>query len=353
MDTPHHSCWKQFRASGSHRNPLSWAGRALIIVVAGLLATSFLTDPALAEEPTFYTVRWGDSLNQIAIQTGSTVKAIMSANNLQGSSIYDGQHLIIPVLPGEIYSVLRGDTLVLLADRHGTSVASIMRANRLATTTIFAGQRLALPSASSPFHPPDAPAWGATGHQHVARRGNSAIMLAAEHGTSLLALMALNNMTSTVVFAGQELTFPPSCATPARHELGGLAELAWPSDHYGITGSLFAPGHRGIDIGSPSGSAVYAASSGHVAYRGWADWGYGVVVVLSHAQGWQTLYAHLSEGLPSCGDHVRQGDIIGFSGSSGNTSGPHLHFETLFRGRHVNPLGHVVSRVDDQAYNRE
>ncbi len=352
MSSPNYRCWIQFWDSCHLRNHLSWAGRVFFVVVCALLATSFLAGTAQAEEPTIYTVTRGDSLNQIALQNGSTVRAIMDANNLQGSSIYGGQRLIIPVLPGEIYSVLRGDTLVLLADRHGTSVASIMRANRLATTTIFAGQRLALPSASSPFPPPNTPAWRSTGHQHVARIGDSAIILAAEHSTSLLALMALNDMSSPAVFAGQELTFPPACATPGRYGAGGIAELVWPSEHHGITGGLFAPGHEGIDIGAPSGSAVYAASDGHVSYQGWTDWGYGVVVVLSHAQGWQTLYAHLSEGLPSCGDRVRRGDIIGFSGSSGNTSGPHLHFEMLFRGRRVNPLRYMGPQGDDPAHDK-
>ena len=66
-----------------------------------------------------------------------------------------------------------------------------------------------------------------------------------------------------------------------------------------------------------------------VVYAGWNDWGYGNVVVIDHDGGWQTLYAHLSSFNVGCGQSVYQGDVIGAFGSTGNSSGPHLHFEML------------------------
>jgi len=333
-----------FPAPLRRRRPLALSVRGVILAAIGLVVASFQAGPVRAAEPTIYTVQPGDSLNHIALQMGSTVRAIMAANSLNTSYIFGGQSLIIPSMPGEIYSVVPGDTLVELSRRHDTSVASIMRANSLSSTTIFAGQRLSLPSGTAPFPPLAPPLGAAKGHQHVVGRGESATLLAAEHSTSLLAIVAMNNMSSTGVFVGQSLAVPPPCLSDHGSLSVGHPDLIWPSDSANLTGSSFADGHNGVDIGAPSGSPVYAAASGQVAYQGWTDWGYGGVVVLSHSRGWQTLYAHLSDGLATCGEHVSQGELIGFSGSSGNASGPHLHFEALFRGIHVNPLGHTRPR---------
>ena len=324
----------------------------MVATIVALVASTLVTNLSSADEPNYYTVRPGDSLNTIAAQTGSTVRAIMASNNLETSLVFYGQRLSIPPLPGEIYSVVPGDTLVELANKHGASVGSIMRANLLSNTTIFAGQRLALPSSTSPFRPSSLSQEGASALPYVVRRGDSAIILAAEHNTNLLALMAMNNLTSTGLFVGQVLDLPPPCLLPTPGSVsGGRLNLAWPSTYTPLASSRFTPGHRGVDIGSPSGSPVYAAEDGQVAYRGWTDWGYGEVVVLSHTRGWQTLYAHLSEGLPNCGDRVRRGDLIGLSGSSGNSSGPHLHFEALYRGKHVNPVGRFLRVGSSSEHN--
>ena len=74
---------------------------------------------------------------------------------------------------------------------------------------------------------------------------------------------------------------------------------------------------------------IYAADNGVIVYAGWNDWGYGNVVVIDHDGGWQTLYAHMSVLNVGCGQSVYQGDVIGYFGSTGNSSGPHLHFEML------------------------
>jgi murein DD-endopeptidase MepM/ murein hydrolase activator NlpD len=78
-----------------------------------------------------------------------------------------------------------------------------------------------------------------------------------------------------------------------------------------------------------------------VVYSGWSDWGYGNVIAIDHGTGMQTLYAHLSTINVGCGAFVTQGDVIGAMGSTGNSSGPHLHFEMRLNGGRVNPHNYV------------
>jgi murein DD-endopeptidase MepM/ murein hydrolase activator NlpD len=87
---------------------------------------------------------------------------------------------------------------------------------------------------------------------------------------------------------------------------------------------------------------IYAADDGVVVYSGWNNYGYGYVIVIDHGNGWQTLYAHLDTINVGCGQAVFQGNTIGTMGVSGNSSGPHLHFEMRsdIWGR-VNPVSYL------------
>jgi hypothetical protein len=111
----------------------------------------------------------------------------------------------------------------------------------------------------------------------------------------------------------------------------GTGTFIWPANNHWLSGYDYSPStnHFGIDIAGGLGDAIYAADNGVVVYAGWNDWGYGNVVVIDHDGGWQTLYAHMSALNVGCGQSVMQGDVIGYFGSTGNSSGPHLHFEML------------------------
>ena len=98
--------------------------------------------------------------------------------------------------------------------------------------------------------------------------------------------------------------------------------------------------HRGVDWGCPIGTAIFASSGGVVAKAGWGS-GYGYVVYINHPDGRQTRYAHLSRPLVSVGQAVSQGERIALSGNTGISTGPHLHFEILINGVHVNPLRYL------------
>ena len=122
----------------------------------------------------------------------------------------------------------------------------------------------------------------------------------------------------------------------------GTYTFVWPTTSRLISGYRFVPGvHPAIDIGGSVGNAIYAADSGVVVYAGWSNYGYGFLIVLDHGNGWQTAYAHLSNIYVSCGQSVYQGDVIGAMGSTGNSTGPHLHFEMSLNGVKVNPLDFI------------
>jgi LysM repeat protein len=124
----------------------------------------------------------------------------------------------------------------------------------------------------------------------------------------------------------------------------GQGTFVWPTTEKYLSGYDFSPAtnHWGIDIAGVMGNPIYATDSGVVVYSGWNDWGYGNVVVIDHGNGWQTLYAHMSQIYAQCGASVSQGVAIGAMGSTGRSSGPHLHFELMnASGVRVNPWNYL------------
>lgn len=107
----------------------------------------------------------------------------------------------------------------------------------------------------------------------------------------------------------------------------GEGFFIWPTTATSLSGYGYSSFHPGIDIAGGIGNAIYASASGVVVYAGWNNYGYGYMVVIDHGDGWQTLYAHMNQVNVGCGQGVTQGGILGGVGSSGNSTGPHLHFE--------------------------
>ena len=101
--------------------------------------------------------------------------------------------------------------------------------------------------------------------------------------------------------------------------------------------------HHGVDLALKAGDSVRAALPGVVTGVGFDPAGYGNYVVVAHSGEWETLYGHLQSYLVNPGEKVKAGDIIGLGGSTGNSTGPHLHFETRFRGTPVNPASWITS----------
>jgi murein DD-endopeptidase MepM/ murein hydrolase activator NlpD len=121
---------------------------------------------------------------------------------------------------------------------------------------------------------------------------------------------------------------PGACGSIVDGAIGNGTFL-WPAPDRFISGFDYSPetGHYAIDIGGQMNNGVFASDGGVIVYAGWNDYGYGNVIVIDHGNGWQTLYAHLNSISVICGQSVSQGQVIGLLGTTGKSSGPHLHFE--------------------------
>jgi murein DD-endopeptidase MepM/ murein hydrolase activator NlpD len=122
----------------------------------------------------------------------------------------------------------------------------------------------------------------------------------------------------------------------------GTGTFVWPTPSHWISGYNYSSSvHPAIDIGGDTGNAIFATDNGVVVYAGWSNYGYGNLIVIDHGNGWQSAYAHLSAVSVGCGQSVFQGTYIGAMGSTGNSSGPHLHFELVYNGAKPNPLDYL------------
>jgi murein DD-endopeptidase MepM/ murein hydrolase activator NlpD len=118
----------------------------------------------------------------------------------------------------------------------------------------------------------------------------------------------------------------------------GFGGFIWPSNNHFLSGNDFSSFHHGIDIAGGTGDAVYAADNGVVTLAANGhNYGYGNVLMVDHGNGYATLYAHLSALNVGRCQSVGQGQVIGAIGSTGNSSGSHLHFEVRLNGGFVNP----------------
>jgi murein DD-endopeptidase MepM/ murein hydrolase activator NlpD len=131
----------------------------------------------------------------------------------------------------------------------------------------------------------------------------------------------------------------PGACDPISGGAVGYGTFIWPANNHYLSGFDYSPStnHWGIDIAGNEGEAVYATDAGVVVYVGWNNYGYGNMIMIDHGSGFQSLYAHLSAFNVTCGQSVGQGEVIGAIGSTGHSSGPHLHFEIRATSSFVNP----------------
>lgn len=117
----------------------------------------------------------------------------------------------------------------------------------------------------------------------------------------------------------------------------GTGTFIWPTSYHGITQG-YSGVHPAIDVGGSTGVPIVAVDSGVVVFSGWSNYGYGYLVVIDHGNGFQSAYGHFSAIGVTCGQSVFQGGYIGAMGSTGNSTGPHLHLEIVYNGAKPNPL---------------
>lgn len=166
---------------------------------------------------------------------------------------------------------------------------------------------------------------------------------------------AFGPRTQTALLRFQEWAGLPPVGRAGSQTLAALRQppatsplqLVWPlalpvSDFFGPRSRRF---HSGIDIPAPMGHLVAAAEAGRVVYSGWRDGGWGIQVTIRHRSGVRTMYAHLSRSLVALGQRVGAGQAIGRVGSTGESTGPHLHFEVRLRGAAIDPLTALRDRT--------
>ena len=184
------------------------------------------------------------------------------------------------------------------------------------------------------------------GVYHTVAAGEAVENIAAEYGVSVA---DITDYPPNGLFApyrlqpGQEIIVPYGSKNAVLPPPAPAAEfpLAWPVA--GIVTQKFHADHLALDIGAPYGSTIYAAEAGTVKYAGWLETGYGNSVIIDHGDGRETWYNHLKGTLLQAGGYVERGMPIAEVGSTGHSTGPHVHFELRVDGERVNPAEYLPS----------
>ncbi len=232
------------------------------------------------------------------------------------------------------YATEKGDTLAKIAEKFGVSIDTIKWANDLKRDSLSIGQELKIPPV--------------TGIVHRVREGETIYSIAKRYKTDAQKIVnfPFNDFSDLDTFAlnvGQTLVVPDGVQLAAPAILrpllpiagGGTGQFLWPVG--GIITQYPVWYHTALDIANPGLPGIAAGDDGVVSLVEYLRYGYGQHIIIDHGNGLSTLYAHLSEIYVQAGDRVARGQIIGKMGSSGRSSGPHLHFELRKNGVAVDP----------------
>ncbi|MBO1435785.1 peptidoglycan DD-metalloendopeptidase family protein [Meiothermus sp. CFH 77666] len=297
-----------------------------------------------------YIVRRGDTVQSVANRFDLTVLGLVSAN--PGLPSLDrlevGSTLYIPTgEPGLLVRLKRGETIQDLASRFGLSVAEVARANELTSPTdVQAGDLVLLPGVQAK-----------TTYDRLLQireaerkaREEEERRLAEERRQREEArrkqLVEQRRQEQQARMRQQQ----QAQSQPRLRRANAVVAAAgyrWPMSNFTITTyfgrrGVFQRFHTGIDLAAPTGTPIYAARAGQVDTAGWSRFGYGLHVILDHGGAQETLYGHMSRIVVRPGQWVARGDLIGYVGSTGWSTGPHLHFEVRVGGAARNPMAYL------------
>jgi LysM repeat protein len=233
-----------------------------------------------SDQISIYVVHKGDTLSDIAKMFNVTTNTIIWANDLQGKTISVGQELVILPISGVQHTVKKGDTLQGIAKQYKADLNDILQFNDLTKDAKLAiGDEIVIPDGEVTVSAPPKPSSGSSS-------------------------------------GSKPSPYPVYDGYYMRPIIGGVK-------------SQGLHGRNGIDLASAYGANILASASGEVIIARGSGWngGYGKYVVISHPNGTQTLYAHMTSLEVSSGDTVSQGQVIGHMGSTGKSTGVHVHFE--------------------------
>jgi murein DD-endopeptidase MepM/ murein hydrolase activator NlpD len=308
------------------------------------LSVLLFAAPAGAQRGT-YLVRAGDTLAEIARRHRVTVEALEEANDLRRESIRPGERLRIPGpgesgrgVPARRYRVQEGDTLARIARRRHVTVQDLLDANARRDGRLRPGELLWIPERGHS---------GAEIRERT-RTGNPAVVEDERPELS-------SEETEAVRRRVEELGLGPArvaqrlfseAPDPRWIEAAGAPDALDGTLEMPVEGGRYLRGwgsgvegyHLAVDVGAPPGTDIRAAERGLVAYAGHGIRGYGNLVVLVHANGWVTAYAHARQNLVVPGQIVERGQLLSRVGQTGYARGPHLHFMLVHEGRHCDPV---------------
>lgn len=272
-----------------------------VLVRPDIVVTQKIVRPR--KEIVYHTVQPGETISTIAEQYAISVNTILWENNLTAFSLIRPEDKII-ILPftGIGYVIESGDSVAKIANRFKVPEKDIFDANKLiASVGIKIGQKLLIPGG---------------------RKITQVASAASSGQRAYSGLSVLKNLVK-----------------PKGISVNSGNKMVWPTVGYRLT-QYYSWRHTGLDIANHTGTPLYAADSGTVEYAGWAS-GYGNTILINHGGGKKTRYGHLSKFYVCTGQKVSKGEAIGAMGSTGRSTGPHLHFEVIINGVKYNPLNFV------------
>ncbi len=312
-----------------------------------------------------YTVRKGDSLWKLARRFSCKIGELIIWNNLESTTLRPGMTLRIraksqpaPGSPetdagrgGLVYTVRKGDTLSSIARRFNVPISALILSNGISPHSVLKpGQRIAIPAPRTIIH--------------VVEKGESLWGIANRYGISMRKLREANPRSASGLKPGMRLEIPvdnldtlrrnayrrhPAAGrNKSKRRKAGKRRFIKPvsgslTDKFGwrihpiFHRRLF---HHGIDLRARIGTPIHATADGKVVFSGRLK-GYGNTIVIRHADGFSSRYAHCHKLLKHKGDRVRQGDVIATVGNTGLSTGPHLHFEIRRYGVPQNPVKYL------------
>jgi len=246
-----------------------------------------------------YAVQSGDTVSSIASNFGLNVNTILWENNLSSNSlIKPGAKLTILPTNGIRHTVAKNENIGKLATKYGVTAEVIIEGNDMEEDeALKIGQKLFIPG-----------------------------------GKKIVENTTIVNRT----YAGTTITQNTNSNQKPAYTGG---KLLWPTVGARIT-QYYSWSHKGLDIANKTGTPLYAAEDGTVERSGWSN-GYGYNVIINHGGGLKTLYGHASKLYVKAGDTVSRGEVIAAMGSTGWSTGPHIHFEVRVNGVQQNPLNYI------------
>lgn len=338
--------WREFWAD--QVSPVRVASHVALVLVAGLVLVLSRVDLPQWEGvriPTAQSAEIAEAAPRLAL-----AQQAIGGSPLQGSGVLLRAPVPFTEIPDRprtdiiTYTVQVEDTILGIGEKFGLNPNTIVWSNQELTDNPFLleiGQQLVI-------LPVD-------GVYHRVKEGDTVEKLASTYRVPVEVIVgyAQNGLAGAdqplavdqmIVVPGGDATPPEPPRPPAVRQTASSpargASFAWPT--YGVlTQGYWLPAHPAIDLGAPTGTVTRASDDGVVAQAGWSNYGYGNFVVINHYDGYQTLYAHLNRIDVSSGEAVARGQQIGTVGSTGRSTGPHLHFEVILNGRSYNPLSYL------------